>query len=143
MFSFLKTTSYPLAQEEYFALIDNDEILVRDDIFRILEESGVGVPQYYNKIDFEVNGKEGQYSRSRSGCYFCFYQQKIEWIWLYEQHPDKFQLALEYEKEGYTWNQDETLTDLIKPERIQGIKEEYLKRFEKIRSPNPNTCSTS
>ncbi|MBK6483957.1 MAG: phosphoadenosine phosphosulfate reductase family protein [Chitinophagaceae bacterium] len=135
VFSFLKTTSYPLAQEEYFALIDNDEILVRDDIFRILEESGVGVPQYYNKIDFEVNGKEGQYSRSRSGCYFCFYQQKIEWIWLYEQHPDKFQLALEYEKEGYTWNQDETLTDLIKPERIQGIKEEYLKRFEKNSQP--------
>ena len=44
-------------------------------------------------------------------------------------------MALEYEKEGYTWNQDETLTDLIKPERIQGIKEEYLKRFEKNSQP--------
>ncbi len=70
------------------------DILVRDDIFRILEESGVGVPQYYNKVDFEVNGKTGQYSRSRSGCYFCFFQQKIEWVWLYEQHPERFALAM-------------------------------------------------
>jgi 3'-phosphoadenosine 5'-phosphosulfate sulfotransferase (PAPS reductase)/FAD synthetase len=133
--SFLKTTNYPLAEEEKFSLIDNEDVLVRDDIFRILEESGVGVPQYYNKIDFEVNGKKGQYSRSRSGCYFCFFQQKIEWIWLYEQHPDKFKLALEYEKEGYTWNQDETLSDLIKPERMQGIKEDYLKRTQKNSQP--------
>lgn len=138
VFSFLKTTNYPLAQEENFALIDNEDILVRDDIFRILEESGVGVPQYYNKVDFEVNGKEGQYSRSRSGCYFCFFQQKIEWIWLYEQHPERFALAQGYEKDGYTWCQDETLADLIKPERMQRIKEDYLKRTQKnsqVKSP--------
>jgi hypothetical protein len=36
--------------------LDNDEVLVREDIFRILEESGVGVPAYYKQIDFEVNG---------------------------------------------------------------------------------------
>ena len=40
-----------------------------------------------------------QYARSRSGCYFCFFQQKIEWVWLYEQHPDRFAKAMEYEKE--------------------------------------------
>ncbi|HEY5368359.1 MAG TPA: phosphoadenosine phosphosulfate reductase family protein [Hanamia sp.] len=131
VFSFLKTTNYPLSNEEGFALTDNDDILIRDDIFRILEESGVGVPKYYKKIDFEVNGKKGQYSRSRSGCYFCFFQQKIEWIWLFEQHPDKFKLALEYEKEGYTWNQNEKLADLVKPERMQQIKEDYLIRVEK------------
>ena len=32
----------------------------------------------------------GFFNRSRSGCFFCFYQQKIEWVWLYEQHPDRF-----------------------------------------------------
>jgi 3'-phosphoadenosine 5'-phosphosulfate sulfotransferase (PAPS reductase)/FAD synthetase len=131
VFSFLKTTNYPLSQEENFALIDNEDILVRDDIFRILEESGVGVPQYYNKVDFEVNGKTGQYSRSRSGCYFCFFQQKIEWVWLYEQHPDRFALAHEYEKDGYTWCQDETLADIVKPERMERIKEDYIKRTQK------------
>lgn len=138
VFSFLKTTNYPLAQEENFALIDNEDILVRDDIFRILEESGVGVPQYYNKVNFEVNGKGGQYSRSRSGCYFCFFQQKIEWIWLYEQHPERFALAQGYEKDGYTWCQDETLADLIQPVRMQRIKEDYLKRTQKnsqVKSP--------
>ena len=128
VFSFLKTTNYPLAKEESFPLTDNEDLLVRDDIFNILKESGVGVPEYYNKVDFKVNGKSGQYSRSRSGCFFCFFQQKIEWVLLHEQHPEKFAKAMEYEKDGYTWCQDETLADLIKPERMQGIKEEFLKR---------------
>lgn len=128
VYSFLKTTNYPLAKEESFPLTNNEDLLVRDDIFRILKESGVGVPEYYNKVGFNVNGKSGQYSRSRSGCFFCFFQQKIEWVWLHEQHPEKFAKAMEYEKDGYTWCQDETLADIIKPERIQAIKEEFLKR---------------
>jgi len=131
VFSFLKTTNYPLAQDESFPLTDNEDLLVRDDIFRILKESGVGVPEYYNKVDFTVNGKSGQYSRSRSGCFFCFFQQKIEWVWLHEQHPKKFAKAMEYEKDGYTWCQDETLADIIKPERTQRIKEDFIKRQAK------------
>lgn len=115
------------------------ETLIREDIFKILRESGVGVPAYYNKIDFEVNGKTGQYARSRSGFYFCFFQQKIEWVWLYEQHPEKFALAMEYEKDGYTWNQGESLTDLIQPTRMQQIKDDNIKRTQrnasKITSP--------
>lgn len=138
VFSFLKSTNYPLAEEEKFDLISNEEILVRNDIFRILEESGVGIPEYYKKVDFEVNGKTGQYSRSRSGCYFCFFQQKIEWIWLYEQHPERYALAQGYEKDGYTWCQDESLAELIKPERMQKIKEDYIKKTDKgnkVKSP--------
>ncbi|WP_192822486.1 phosphoadenosine phosphosulfate reductase family protein [Rufibacter sp. LB8] len=130
IFEFLKSTEYPLAQEEDFPLLDNEEILLRNDIFRILEESGVGVPAYYKKIDFEVGDKKGQYARSRSGCYFCFFQQKIEWVWLYEQHPELFQQALEYEKAGYNWSQEETLSELIQPERVKQIKEDYIKRQE-------------
>lgn len=138
VFDFLKTTDYPLAKENSFPLLENDEVLIRDDIFRILEESGVGVPAYYNKTDFEINGKKGQYARSRSGCYFCFFQQKIEWIWLYEQHPELYKKAMEYEKDGYTWGQHESLEDLIKPERMAQIKEEYLKRIErKLKAKSP------
>ncbi len=37
-----------------------------DDVYRILEESGLGVPAYYEW-------------RTRSGCYFCFFQRKHEW----------------------------------------------------------------
>ncbi|TLV00345.1 phosphoadenosine phosphosulfate reductase family protein [Dyadobacter luticola] len=132
IFSFLKQTSYPLSEENTFPLVDNEDVLIREDIFKLLEESGVGVPAYYNKLDFDLNGKVGQYSRSRSGCYFCFYQQKIEWIWLYEQHPDRFLKAVAYEKDGYTWNDNERLEDLIKPARMQAIKEEYLKRTARI-----------
>ena len=36
------------------------------DVYRILEESGLGLPEYYKW-------------RTRSGCYFCFYQRKAEW----------------------------------------------------------------
>lgn len=132
VFQYLKTTEYPLAKEVSFPLIDNEDVLVKDDIFRILKESGVGVPAYYNEIEFEVNGKKGKYARSRSGCFFCFYQQKIEWVWLYEQHPELYKKAMEYEKDGFTWAQGESLEDIIKPKRIEQIKEEYIKRTQRI-----------
>lgn len=138
VFSFLKTTDYPLSQETYFPLVNNKDVLNRADIFRILEDSGVGIPAYYKAIDFHVDNMMGQYSRSRSGCYFCFFQQKIEWIWLYEQHRDLFEKAMEYEKDGYSWNENETLSELTKPERIKRIKQEFIKRNEKqnkIKSP--------
>lgn len=131
MFKFLKTTDYPLSTETKFPLIDNEDKLVRADIFNILRDSGVGVPQYYEKISFEVDGKLGEYARSRSGCYFCFFQQKIEWVWLFEQHPDMFKLAMQYEKDGYTWMEEESLEDLIKPDRIKQIKEDQIKKIAK------------
>jgi len=139
VFSFLKQfTEYPVGKLEYFPLIDNDDVLVKDDIFRILRESGVGIPAYYDLIDFEVDGKIGQYCRSRSGCYFCFFQQRIEWIWLYEQHPDLFKKAMDYEKDGYTWIQGEPLSELIRPERVRQIKLEQIKKQEEQREKNKN-----
>lgn len=139
VFEYLKTTDYPVGKLDEFPLIDNDEVLVKEDIFRLLRESGVGVPSYYDEIPFEVDGRVGTYSRSRSGCYFCFYQQKIEWIWLYEQHPDLFVKAMEFEKDGYTWNQGESLADLVKPERIRKIKLDIIKRQEENRKKEKGT----
>lgn len=138
VFSFLKMTSYPLALETDFPLLENDEKLVREDIFKLLRESGVGVPGYYDEKKFETqSGQSGQYCRSRSGCYFCFFQQKIEWVWLYEQHRERFQLAMDYEKDGYSWNDDERLEDLIQPKRMEQIKTDYLKKMQRtpVRSP--------
>ncbi len=131
VFEFLKSTDYPLSRESSFPLIDNEDVLIKDDIFRILKESNVGIPSYYNKVEFEVNGQKGFYNRSRSGCFFCFFQQKIEWIWLYENHKDLYLKAMEYEKDGYTWIQNESLSELIKPERIEKIKLDQLKKTEK------------
>lgn len=91
-----------------------DQGLIKEDIFRILEESGVGVPDYYKW-------------RSRSGCYFCFYQRKSEWIGLKREHPELFEAAKAYEKpgpdgtSGYFWSQDEPLTELERPERVTEI----------------------
>lgn len=134
VFQWLKTTDYPVGKLDSFSLLDNDENLIIDDIFNILEESGVGIPAYYKPIEYEVeiNGeiKKGTYSRSRSGCYFCFYQQKIEWVWLLEQHPDLYEEALKYEKEGYTW-MEESLLDLRKPERVATIKRDHYKKMNR------------
>lgn len=79
--------------------------LVKTDIIRLLEESGIGMPDYYRW-------------RSRSGCYFCFFQRKYEWVMLAQEHPDLFKKAVEYEqnhRDGrtYTWTQGETLLELL------------------------------
>ena len=131
VFQWLKTTDYPVGKLDSFSLIDNDEVLGINEIFQILDDSGVGIPAYYLPVDYEVeiNGeiKKGTYSRSRSGCFFCFYQQKIEWVWLLEQHPELYEAAIGYEKEGYTW-MEESLNDLKKPERVASIKKEHYIR---------------
>ena len=128
VFRFLKEfTEYPLSLVDTFPLLDNEDKIVRDDVFTILESSGVGVPAYYNKVTFtDESGQVGEYARSRSGCYFCFFQQKIEWVWLYEQHPELFKKAMAYEGEGFTWNDSESLAELIQPARIAEIKAKHI-----------------
>lgn len=134
VFEFLKTTDYPVGMLEYFPLIENDDVIVLEDVFQLLEKNGVGVPAYYKAIEYEVeiDGeiKKGTYSRSRSGCFFCFYQQKIEWVWLLEQHPKLFNTAIEYEKEGYKW-MEEPLQELQTTERVKAIKKEHYLRTQR------------
>jgi hypothetical protein len=89
--------------------------LVKADIVRILEEAGLGLPSYYKW-------------RTRSGCYFCFFQRKGEWAGLLENHPDLFELAKQYEKtdqetgQRFTWSQSESLEELARPERLIQIR---------------------
>jgi len=144
VFQWLKTTDYPVGKLESFSLIDNDEVLGIDAIFKILDDSGVGIPAYYKPIEYEVeiDGeiKKGTYSRSRSGCFFCFYQQKIEWVWLLEQHPDLYEAAISYEKEGYSWI-EETLESLKKPERVIAIKKEHYTRMNRNKLKSKSSTS--
>lgn len=111
----------------------------RAGVLEILEQSDVGEPEYYKW-------------RSRSGCTFCFYQQKIEWVRLAENHPDRFAEAIDYEKTAlkdgspFTWSQGESLTELIAPDRVEQIKADYEKRQERlrrIRRVNPLSASTA
>lgn len=135
VFRFIKEfTDYPLAKVDHFPLLENEDNLIRQDIFDILENSGVGVPAYYKKIEFSESGSKGTYARSRSGCYFCFFQQKIEWVWLYEQHPELFQKAMRYEKDGFTWNDSESLNELIQAKRIAQIKADYIQKQQKSKA---------
>ena len=105
--------------------------LNRADIFKILADSGVGIPKYYEW-------------RSRSGCYFCFFQQRAEWVRLKERHPDLFELAKGYEKveEGFTWSERESLEELAKPERMKEILENEEERKERLaRRRKPQTLA--
>jgi len=102
------------------------------DVIKILKQTKLGLPQYYEW-------------RSRSGCYFCFYQQRREWVGLLENHPDLFELAKQYEKydpitkQHYTWVDGESLEDLARPERIKEIKEEFERKQKERASFKPNT----
>ena len=89
-------------------------------VMSILEDAGIGLPEYYEW-------------RTRSGCYFCFYQRKAEWIGLADRHPELFDRAVAIERKvllqagtdgdadfsdramrgrQYTWSGGETLVQL-------------------------------
>lgn len=99
-------------------------------VIEILEAAGIGLPDYYRW-------------RSRSGCTFCFYQQKIEWVRLMDEHPDAFEDAKRYEKSAldhgspFTWSQGESLEELARPERIAQIRADHEKRVARLRARRP------
>lgn len=105
--------------------------ITREDVIRILNESGASLPKYYEW-------------RTRSGCYFCFFQRKAEWVGLKEHHPDLFEKAKEYEKlnrttgERFTWSQGESLEELSRPERVAEIKANHERLVKIERSSRPN-----
>ena len=79
--------------------------ITRADVIRILEESGIGMPDYYKW-------------RSRSGCYFCFFQKPCEYVALSRYHPTLFEKACAYESNhldgrAYTWIERSSLRELI------------------------------
>jgi len=102
-------------------------------VFEILEASGLGLPKYYDW-------------RSRSGCTFCFFQQKIEWVRLKENHPEAFENAKVYEKDAlshgspFTWTHGESLDELERPERVAQIRSDFeIRRQRELtrRKKNP------
>lgn len=107
----------------------------RAGVDRILDEAGIGLPAYYEW-------------RTRSGCYFCFFQRKHEWIGLKDRHPDLFEKAVAYEEKvnyqqtamkgrKYTWSQGESLQELIaRREEIEAKHRAALERAAKRIKPN-------
>ena len=129
-------TSFPFVEDG----IDHDGVI------KILDDAGVGLPSYYEW-------------RTRSGCYFCFYQRKAEWVGLADRHPELFERAVaieskvlvdagvgqdvsykEHAMEGrsYTWSGGESLTDLIaRREEIMVKHEAAMERQHNNRSNIP------
>ena len=102
-------------------------------VLETLDGAGLGLPKYYSW-------------RTRSGCTFCFFQQKIEWVRLKEKHPEAFEEAKAYEKNAvehgspFTWSQGESLDELEQPERTEQIRQDHQQRLVRMRSkvqPNP------
>jgi hypothetical protein len=103
----------------------------KDDVIRILENAGLGLPDYYSW-------------RTRSGCYFCFFQRKSEWLGLKEHHPERFEEAKKYEKidetsgRRFTWSQSESLTELEQPARADEIRRKHLKVLNTEQAARPD-----
>lgn len=97
--------------------------IIKQDVTRILEEKGIGLPKYYRW-------------RTRSGCFFCFFQQKIEWVRLHDEHRNLFDKAAAYEEgrggAGYTWTQGETLAELIA--RRAEIEADFERAQERLKA---------
>lgn len=108
--------------------------IVKDQVFKILDDAGIGLPEYYEW-------------RTRSGCSFCFFQRKAEWIGLSERHPELFEEAIAYEeKQGfeasamkdrqYTWSPGETLREML--ERSDEIKTKHAAAMERAANRRTN-----
>lgn len=125
-----------------FPFIEDD--VDQGGVMRILDEAGIGLPSYYDW-------------RTRSGCYFCFYQRKAEWVGLADRHPELFERAVGIEQKMlkdagasgdasysemamqgriYTWSGGETLTELI--ERRDEIEERHAAAMERARKSRKN-----
>lgn len=115
-----------------------------DAVLNILDDAGLGLPAYYEW-------------RTRSGCYFCFYQRKAEWVGLAERHPELFERAKAIEQKmlkdagadgdasyqatamqgrAYTWSPGETLDELLK--RRNEIMEKHEAAMERARKRRRN-----
>lgn len=98
-----------------------EERIDRSGVMEILDSCGIGVPEYYSW-------------RSRSGCTFCFFQRKVEWVRLLERYPEEFEKAKKIEQismendSPFTWTKNETLEELSQPDRVNKIKEDHEKR---------------
>lgn len=106
-----------------------------EDVQKILDNSGLGLPKYYQW-------------RSRSGCYFCFFQKKIEWVGLLERHPELFKKAKNYEKMGYagegtafTWIEGYPL-EMIERDK-QKIKDRHQSRMSQEYKKSKDTTLES
>jgi len=106
----------------------------KEGVMRILDEAGIGLPAYYEW-------------RTRSGCYFCFFQRKAEWVGLADRHPDLFEKAIAYEDKvnyesqamqgrQYTWTNGETLRQLL--ERRDEIMVKHEESMAKAASRRRN-----
>ena len=103
-----------------------EDTIDKEAVMEILETSGLGLPDYYKW-------------RSRSGCTFCFFQKKSEWVGLKENHPEAFEHAKSLEKTSdkhdspFTWIKGLPLKELEKPENIVKIKAHHEKQLEKLK----------
>jgi 3'-phosphoadenosine 5'-phosphosulfate sulfotransferase (PAPS reductase)/FAD synthetase len=99
----------------------------KSGVIELLEGAGIGLPEYYRW-------------RSRSGCTFCFFQQKIEWVNLMREHPGAFEEAKRYEKNAlehgspFTWSDRESLDQLAMPERVAQIESDFKLRQERLKA---------
>ena len=106
--------------KEIFPFVEN--AINKKEVIQILDNAGIGLANFYSW-------------KRRSGCYFCFYQNKMDWISLYEHYPELFAKAVSMEKHhekikrnGYFgWNYKMPISTMVEPKNLKQIKEKYEK----------------
>lgn len=94
------------------------------DVYKILEDT-IGLPEYYKW-------------RTRSGCFFCFYQRRVEWAIMYHLYPKLFEQSKSYETEHddgriFTWVKDKPLSYV--EENSHDIIKRYIKKqYKKVQN---------
>jgi len=85
-------------------------------------------PLVEKKIDREgcvkIIKKEGLSIPVKSGCWFCPFQSKKEWIKLYKEYPDLFDEAILFEKNGRAYPEGNLMGNLTLEDFKRALKEQ-------------------
>lgn len=85
-------------------------------------------PLVENEIDregcVEIIKKEGMSVPVKSGCYFCPFQAKKEWIKLYNEYPDLFNDCIRFEKNGRAYPDGNLMGNMTLEDLKKALKEQ-------------------
>lgn len=72
----------------------------------------------------DIIKKEGLSIPVKSGCYFCPFQSKKEWIKLYENYPDLFDETILFEKNGRAYPEGNLIGNITLEDFRRALKEQ-------------------
>lgn len=134
------TPAYPLIEagvdlQGVFSILDAQMLVPPEFFWPRLRDAVAASLDDWPEWDRKLSRLERRLAfagRTRGNCYFCFYQRRYEWVWLYETHPELFDAAESLEKPGYSFIQDIPLKLFRSDEMRERIFRSRVKAVVKI-----------